>query len=209
MSSTTIPRTTRRKCLVITSRQAGSSTGRHNVREAVNAEFPQIRIVPVIDQGNFIERAIANVSQSLLYGGALAVLVLLFFLRDLRSTLVISLAIPISVIATFALLYFGGFTLNLMTLGGLALGVGMMVDSSVVVLENIFRRRQERGEDPDTAAVEGTGEVASAVVAGTVELRDDDAGQSLFVNLTSRQILFKVVQDLRLGFEFQFTQLFT
>ena len=86
--------------------------------EAVNAEFPQIRIVPVIDQGNFIERAIANVSQSLLYGGALAVLVLLFFLRDLRSTLVISLAIPISVIATFALLYFGGFTLNLMTLGG-------------------------------------------------------------------------------------------
>jgi HAE1 family hydrophobic/amphiphilic exporter-1 len=136
--------------------------------EAVNAEFPQIRIVPVIDQGNFIERAIANVSQSLLYGGALAVLVLLFFLRDLRSTLVISLAIPISVIATFALLYFGGFTLNLMTLGGLALGVGMMVDSSVVVLENIFRRRQERGEDPETAAVEGTGEVASAVVAGTV-----------------------------------------
>jgi len=136
--------------------------------EAVNAEFPQIDMVPVIDQGNFIERAIANVSQSLLYGGALAVLVLLFFLRDLRSTLVISLAIPISVIATFALLYFGGFTLNLMTLGGLALGVGMMVDSSVVVLENIFRRRQERGEDPDTAAVEGAGEVASAVIAGTV-----------------------------------------
>ncbi len=136
--------------------------------EAVNAEFPQIHIVPVIDQGNFIERSIANVAQSVLYGGALAVLVLLFFLRDLRSTLVISLAIPISVIATFALLYFGGFTLNLMTLGGLALGVGMMVDSSVVVLENIFRRREERGEDPETAAVEGTGEVSSAVVAGTV-----------------------------------------
>ena len=136
--------------------------------EAVNAEFPQIRIVPVIDQGNFIERAIANVSQSLLYGGALAVLVLLFFLRDLRSTLVISLAIPISVIATFALLYFGGFTLNLMTLGGLALGVGMMVDSSVVVLENIYRRHQELGEEPTVAAVQGTGEVASAVFAGTV-----------------------------------------
>jgi HAE1 family hydrophobic/amphiphilic exporter-1 len=154
-------------------KQAGANTvevARRVLEEvqAVNAEFPQIRIVPVIDQGNFIERAIANVSQSLLYGGALAVLVLLFFLRDLRSTLVISLAIPISVIATFALLYFGGFTLNLMTLGGLALGVGMMVDSSVVVLENIFRRRQERGEAPDTAAVEGTGEVASAVIAGTV-----------------------------------------
>lgn len=136
--------------------------------EAVNAAFPQIQVIPVIDQGNFIERAIANVARSVLYGGALAVLVLLFFLRDLRSTLVISVAIPISVIATFALLYFGGFTLNLMSLGGLALGVGMMVDSAVVVLENIFRRRQEHGDDNETAAVQGTGEVASAVTAGTV-----------------------------------------
>ncbi|BAZ93343.1 cation/multidrug efflux pump [Thiohalobacter thiocyanaticus] len=136
--------------------------------EAVNASFPQIQVIPVIDQGNFIERAIANVARSVLYGGALAVLVLLFFLRDLRSTLVISVAIPISVIATFALLYFGGFTLNLMSLGGLALGVGMMVDSAVVVLENIFRRRQEQGDDNETAAVNGTGEVASAVIAGTV-----------------------------------------
>jgi HAE1 family hydrophobic/amphiphilic exporter-1 len=138
------------------------------VVDEVNHTFPQIRISPVIDQGNFIERAIANVANSVLYGGSLAVLVLLFFLRDLRSTLVISLAIPISVIATFALLYFGGFTLNLMTLGGLALGVGMMVDSSVVVLENIFRRRQELGSAPEEAAVQGTGEVASAVFAGTV-----------------------------------------
>jgi HAE1 family hydrophobic/amphiphilic exporter-1 len=136
--------------------------------EKVNRAFPQIRIIPVINQGNFIERAIANVSRSVLYGGALAVLVLLFFLRNLRSTLVISLAIPISVIATFGLLYFGGFTLNLMTLGGLALGVGMMVDSSVVVLENIFRRQQEQGETPAEASVRGTGEVASAVIAGTL-----------------------------------------
>ena len=98
--------------------------------EELNQLFPQLSIVPVINQGGFIERSIANVAQSVLYGGALAVLVLLFFLRNLRSTLVISLAIPISVVATFALLYFGGFTLNLMTLGGLALGVGMMVDSS-------------------------------------------------------------------------------
>jgi HAE1 family hydrophobic/amphiphilic exporter-1 len=136
--------------------------------ESVNEQFPQIRIVPVINQGNFIERAIANVARSVLYGGSLAVLVLLFFLRDLRSTLVISLAIPISVGATFALLYFGGFTLNLMTLGGLALGVGMMVDSSVVVLENIFRRRQEFAEEPVVAAINGTREVSSAVIAGTV-----------------------------------------
>jgi HAE1 family hydrophobic/amphiphilic exporter-1 len=136
--------------------------------ESVNKQFPQIRIVPVINQGNFIERAIANVARSVLYGGSLAVLVLLFFLRDLRSTLIISLSIPISVGATFALMYFSGFTLNLMTLGGLALGVGMMVDSSVVVLENIFRRRQERSEKPEVAAVNGTREVAPAVFAGTV-----------------------------------------
>ncbi len=136
--------------------------------EKVNRAFPQIHITPVTNQGNFIERAISNVAQSVLYGGALAVLVLLFFLRNLRSTLVISLSIPISVIATFGLLYFGGFTLNLMTLGGLALGVGMMVDSSVVVLENIFRRQQEKNESPAEASVQGTNEVASAVIAGTV-----------------------------------------
>lgn len=136
--------------------------------ESINRQFPQIRVVPVINQGNFIERAIANVARSVLYGGSLAVLVLLFFLRDLRSTLVISFAIPISMGATFALMYFSGFTLNLMTLGGLALGVGMMVDSSVVVLENIYRRAQEHAEAPAVAAVKGTREVASAVIAGTV-----------------------------------------
>ena len=135
---------------------------------AINADFPQIQVIPVINQGNFIERAIFNVARSVLYGGSLAILVLLFFLRDLRSTLVISLAIPISVIATFAMLFVGGFTINLMSLGGLALGVGMMVDSSVVVLENIFRRRQEKGESPVDAAVNGAGEVTSAVIAGTV-----------------------------------------
>ena len=136
--------------------------------DAVNRAFPQIRIIPVINQGNFIERSIANVAQSVIYGGGLAILVLLFFLRNIRSTLVISLAIPISVIATFALIYFGGFTLNLMTLGGLALGVGMMVDSSVVVLENIFRRQQENHEDPDFAAVEGAREVGPAIIASTI-----------------------------------------
>jgi HAE1 family hydrophobic/amphiphilic exporter-1 len=136
--------------------------------QQVNLEFPQIHVVPIINQGNFIERSISNVANSVLYGGALAVLVLLFFLRSVRSTIVISLAIPISVIATFALVYFGGFTLNLMTLGGLALGVGMMVDSSIVVLENIFRRRDEDGEAPELAAVAGAGEVAGAIVASTI-----------------------------------------
>lgn len=136
--------------------------------ETLNRAFPQLKIVPVINQGNFIERSIANVSRSVLYGGALAILVLLFFLRNVRSTLVISVAIPISVIATFALLYFAGLTINLMTLAGLALGVGMMVDSSVVVMENVFRRRQELQESVPVAAVEGVREVGSAIIASTI-----------------------------------------
>lgn len=136
--------------------------------DEINRDFPQISIVPVTNQGNFIERSIANVSRSVMYGGGLAIVVLLFFLRNLRSTLVIALSIPVSVIATFALLYFGGFTLNLMTLGGLALGIGIMVDSSIVVLENIFRRRRENNESPAEAAVKGTGEVATAIVASTI-----------------------------------------
>jgi len=136
--------------------------------DQVNREFPQLTVVPVINQGNFIERSIDNVSRSILYGGALSVLVLLLFLRNLRSTFVIAVAIPISVVATFALLYFSGFTLNLMTLGGLALGVGLMVDSSVVVLENIYRHFSDHDESPSEAAIKGSGEVASAVVAGTI-----------------------------------------
>jgi hydrophobic/amphiphilic exporter-1 (mainly G- bacteria), HAE1 family len=136
--------------------------------EAINRDFPQLLVIPVSNQGNFIERSISNVARSVLYGSSLAVLVLLFFMRSFRSTLIIFLAIPISMLATFALLYFGGFTLNLMTLGGLALGAGLMLDGSVVVLENIFRRYQERGETPRKAAVAGTREVASAVIAGTI-----------------------------------------
>lgn len=136
--------------------------------EAVNAEYPQLRITAVSNQGNFIERSISNVAWSVIYGSGLAVAVLLFFLRDVRSTLVIALSIPISVIGTFALIYGGGLTLNLMTLGGLALGVGMMVDSSVVVLENVFRRRAEEREGVREAAVRGTSEVAAAIVASTL-----------------------------------------
>jgi hypothetical protein len=111
----------------------------------LNADFPQLGIVTAINNARYIERSIENVSRSILYGGSLALLVLLFFLRNLRFTLVAATAIPVSVIATFMLIYFGGFTLNLMTLGGLALGVGLMVDNAIVVIENIARRRSEDG----------------------------------------------------------------
>ncbi|NLA74720.1 MAG: efflux RND transporter permease subunit, partial [Deltaproteobacteria bacterium] len=136
--------------------------------EVVNRDFPQVHIIPVINQGNLIERSINNVANSVLYGGILAIVVLLFFLRNIRSTIVISTSIPICIIATFTLLYFGNFTLNLMTLGGLALGVGMMVDGSIVVLENIFRHRDENNETPFQAAITGTKEVGSAIVASTI-----------------------------------------
>lgn len=136
--------------------------------ERINRAYPQMTIFPVLNQGNFIEVSIANVAQSVLWGGLLAVVVLLFFLRNVRSTVIISLAIPISIIATFALMFLGGLTINLMTLGGLALGVGMMVDSSIVVLENIFRRRDEMGEGAREAAVKGAEEVAGAIVASTL-----------------------------------------
>lgn len=136
--------------------------------EAINSAYPQLEVVPVLNQGNFIERSIANVARSVLYGGGLAIVVLLFFLLSLRSTLVIGASIPISIITTFAVMFFGGLTLNLTTLGGLALGVGMMVDSSIVVLENIFRRRDELNERVEEAAVRGADEVAPAILASTI-----------------------------------------
>ncbi|MCB9762790.1 MAG: efflux RND transporter permease subunit [Alphaproteobacteria bacterium] len=135
--------------------------------DRINRDLPQLRVVAVSNQGNFIEQSIANVARSVSYGGLLAVLVLLFFLRDLRSTLVVSVAIPVSVLGAFVLMHQGGFTLNLMTLGGLALGVGMMVDSAIVVLDNIFYRRSQ-GDPADEAAVRGAVEVGPAIVASTL-----------------------------------------
>ncbi|MEM1184419.1 MAG: efflux RND transporter permease subunit [Planctomycetota bacterium] len=136
--------------------------------ERVNHDFRQLDVVAVLSQGNFIERSIKNVATSVVYGGGLAVLVLLAFLRDLRSTSTIALSIPVSLVATISLVYLGGFTLNLMTLGGLALGVGMMVDNSIVVLENIFRKHKEDHLSPADAAVKGASEVAGAIVASTL-----------------------------------------
>ena len=135
--------------------------------EAVNRDIPQISIIPIIDTSDYIQRSISSVGSSAAYGGALAVVVLLLFLRNVRSTVVIALAIPISIVATFALMYFGGFTLNLMTLGGLALGTGMLVDNSIVVLENIYRLR-EGGAKPEAAAVNGTAEVTAAIISSTL-----------------------------------------
>ena len=134
--------------------------------ERINQDIPQIQLTPIIDTSDYIQRSITSVGSSMFYGGGLAILVLLLFLRNVRSTAIIATAIPISIVATFALMYFGGFTLNLMTLGGLALGVGMLVDNAIVVLENIYRLR-ESGEARG-AAVKGSEEVTPAIIASTL-----------------------------------------
>ena len=125
-----------------------------------------ISITSVFDSSDFIKKTISQVGWVALYGAILAVFVLLFFLGNLSSTLIISFAIPISLIFTFSLLYFSNLTLNMMTLGGLALGIGMMVDNSIVVLENIFRYR-ELGTDIKKSACLGASEVGTAISAST------------------------------------------
>ncbi|MBE3127296.1 MAG: efflux RND transporter permease subunit [Candidatus Atribacteria bacterium] len=135
--------------------------------ETIQKLLPEdISITPVFDSSEFIKKTISQVGWSVLYGAILAVLVLFFFLGNLSSTLIIGVAIPISLIFTFALFYFYNLTLNMMTLGGLALGVGMMVDNSIVVLENIFRYR-ELGTDIKESACLGASEVSTAISAST------------------------------------------
>src|SRR5690625_2127346 len=108
--------------------------------------------------------SIDSVIENILIGGAIAVFILLLFLKSMRATIVIGLSIPIAVISTFTLMYFTGETLNILTLGGLALGLGMMVDSSIVILENIYSYRQ-RGYSLVEAAIKGASELAPAVIA--------------------------------------------
>jgi len=135
--------------------------------QRIRADFPQLELVVLNANSRYIASALTNVTTSALYGALIAVGVLLFFLRSLASTLVIAVSIPFSIIATFVLMYSSGFTLNIMSLGGLAMGVGMMVDNSIVVLENGFRLRQA-GRPAAEAAVEGAGEVTAAVTASTL-----------------------------------------
>ena len=131
-------------------------------------EYPSMQIDVADDQAGFIADSISNVAQALVFGGLLAFLVLFLFLRDSRYPFAIALAIPISVVGTFALMEAAGVSLNIMSLGGLALGVGMLVDNSIVVLENIFRHREELGEGALQAAAAGAEEVQSAITASTL-----------------------------------------
>jgi len=129
--------------------------------------LPGYEFIKVLDQGTYIRNSIGEVKNTLIAGILLAVFVLYIFLRRIGTTLVIAIAIPVSIIATFNLMYFNHLTLNIMTLGGLALGAGMLVDNAIVVLENITRLREE-GLSLKEAAIEGTGQVGGAITASTV-----------------------------------------
>ncbi len=137
------------------------------VLEQLGSEYPEVRLDVAMSQAGFITDAISNVVQALVLGGILAFLVLFLFLRDARYPVAIALAIPISIVASFALLDLAGVSLNIMSLGGLALGVGMLVDNSIVVLENIFRHR-ELGTAHLEAASRGAEEVQGAITASTL-----------------------------------------
>jgi len=159
--------------LILIQKRTGANTVetadrvRNEIRR-LNRELPSgVRLEIIMDQSEFIKKSISNLSNVAVQGGILAVLVLLFFLRSLRTTFIIALSIPFSIIACFVALYFAGLTLNMMSLGGLALAVGMLVDNSIVVLENIFRHREE-GEPAKEGAIWATREVAMPIVASTL-----------------------------------------
>ena len=153
-------------------KQSGTNTveiarGVHAEVGRINREVPGIQLTVLDDSAVFINRAINSVKEHALIGGVLVMLIIFLFLRDLRATFIVFTSIPISVIGTFALLYFNGYTLNTMTFGGLALGIGMIVDASIVVLENTFRH-MEHGKSRMQASIEGSEEVWSAILASTL-----------------------------------------
>jgi HAE1 family hydrophobic/amphiphilic exporter-1 len=135
--------------------------------DRINREVDGVHLTVLQDQSVYIEQSIAAVREAAILGSVLVIAVIFLFLRNIRSTIIICTSIPISIVGTFALLYFSGFTLNTMTFGGLALGVGMIVDASIVVLENTFRH-MEMGKPRMQAAIEGSEEVWSAILASTL-----------------------------------------
>ena len=138
------------------------------VLESMEEDLLQgLDLLTVDDQSAFIRQAISDVRSAAIYGGILAILIIFFFLRDAWATAIISASIPVSVIATFFFMDMAGLSLNIMSLGGIALAIGLLVDNAIVVLENIARRRQQ-GADVTQAAVQGAGEVGGAVFAATL-----------------------------------------
>ncbi len=135
--------------------------------ERINSERSDVNLLIVTDQSEFIQDSIDNVQQAAIWGALLAIVVLYLFLRNGSTTFIIATAIPVSIVATFGLLYFSGLTLNQMSFGGLALGVGLIVDNAIVVLENIVRLRG-KGKSLAESSLVGTQEVGGAIIASTI-----------------------------------------
>lgn len=149
---------------------AATATVSENIAKKLNSltqENEGLHFTTLMDQGDYIDIIINSVLQNLLMGAVLAIIILYLFLRDIKPTLIVALSIPISVIFALVLMYFSGVTLNMISLSGLAIGVGMLVDNSVVVIENIYRLRN-LGVPPVKAALNGAKQVAGAIASSTL-----------------------------------------
>lgn len=152
----------------------GSTAGTNEVSRNVDAaiaqlteEYPALSVMTLVDQGDYITMIINGVLQSMIVGAILAVIILALFLKDVKPTLVVAVSIPLSVLTALVLMYFSDISLNMMSLSGLALGIGMLVDNSIVVIENIYRLRS-KGVAAARASVQGTKQVAGAIIASTL-----------------------------------------
>ncbi len=158
--------------MITIQKQTGYSTGDVSDRildkfAELKAENPDLILITLMDQGIYIDFVMDSIINNVLFGAILAVLILILFLKDWRPTAVVACSIPVSLITAIVCMYFSGVTLNVISLSGLALGVGMLVDNSIVVIENIFRMRSE-GYSAKEAAIAGAGEVAGAILASTL-----------------------------------------
>ncbi len=158
--------------MVTLQKQTGYSTG--DVSDRILEKFDELMeenedlmLITLMDQGIYIDLVMDSILNNILFGAVLAIIILIIFLKDLRPTAVIAFSIPISLVTAIVCMYFSGVTLNVISLSGLALGIGMLVDNSIVVIENIYRLRKE-GRSAREAAIEGAGEVAGAIIASTL-----------------------------------------
>ena len=149
-----------------------------DVADAIRAELPKVQqVLPpgvklqvAFDQSTFVKRSIKEAEETLVLAAGLVVVIIFLFLRNLRATIIPGLAIPASIVSTFAIMYFLGFSINNFTLLALTLAIGIVVDDAIIVLENAYRHQEELGEDPETAARRGTSEIGFAVIATTISL---------------------------------------
>ncbi|MCR5251485.1 MAG: efflux RND transporter permease subunit [Lachnospiraceae bacterium] len=155
---------------IFKSSTAGTNDLSHTIEDAaaeLTAAHPGMHVTTLVDMGDYIDLIVKSVMQSMIIGALLAIVILAVFLKDVKPTLVVAISIPVSVLAAIICMYFSKISLNMLSLSGLALGIGMLVDNSIVVMENIYRLRGY-GIDAPRAAVQGTRQVAGSIIASTL-----------------------------------------